>query len=242
MLLVAPVLVSAFAFGGRVLAPESALPAARSPVFAPASRAIAPSMGFANNKLNTMNKMRTVSREKPKARPARLPPDMVEVTNNFRKQYERRDLEILWGALLKVRLCTRAPWSALRNPPACLRLTPPPSATVCKVYGNKERASQAVLENPQILNPSYTFCNTMLASRDVLFDMMGKDEAMEIMLKNPAVLQRARRSRPLCTLTTPTSPMNGRCCSAVRLSTRLAPTRYEASPTCATSSTASRSR
>ena len=114
--------------------------------------------GFANNKLNTMNKMRTVSKEKPKARPARLPPDMVEVTTKFRKVYERRDLEILWGALLKV-------------------------------YGTKERAAVAVLENPQILNPSYTFCNTMLASRDVLVDMMGKEEAMEIMLKNPAVLQ-----------------------------------------------------
>lgn len=29
----------------------------------------------------------------------------------------------------------------------------------------------------------------MLSSRDVLFDMMGKEEALEVMLKNPAVLQ-----------------------------------------------------
>ena len=54
MLLVAPVLVSAFAFGGRVLAPSP--PTRRSLArFRPCSRAV-PSMGFAN-KLNTMNKI-----------------------------------------------------------------------------------------------------------------------------------------------------------------------------------------
>jgi len=46
-----------------------------------------------------------------------------------------------------------------------------------------------VLENPQILNPSYSFCNTMLASKDVLFTMLGKEDALDVMLKNPAVLQ-----------------------------------------------------
>lgn len=42
--------------------------------------------------------------------------------------------------------------------------------------------------NPQILNPSYSFCNTLIDSKDVLFNMMGKEEAMDVMLKNPAVL------------------------------------------------------
>lgn len=56
-------------------------------------------------------------------------------------------------------------------------------------YGTEALARQAVLDNPQIINPSYSFCNTMLASRDVLFDMMGKEEALDVMSKNPAVLQ-----------------------------------------------------
>ena len=40
-----------------------------------------------------------------------------------------------------------------------------------------------------MLNPSYSFTNTLLASRDVLVNMMGKEEALEVMLLNPAVLQ-----------------------------------------------------
>ena len=44
------------------------------------------------------------------------------------------------------------------------------------------RLAQAVIANKQILNPSYTFCNTMLASKDVLFGMMTKEEAMEVLL------------------------------------------------------------
>jgi len=108
--------------------------------------------------LNEMNKMSVMKKEKPKARAKRLPPEMIEVADNFKKAYAKNDLEILWGAVLTI-------------------------------YGNQELAKQAVLENPQILNPSYSFCNTMLASRDVLVDMMGKEEALEVMLKNPAVLQ-----------------------------------------------------
>jgi len=91
-------------------------------------------------------------------RGARLPPSMLEVTSRFKKQYERKDLEVLWGALLKV-------------------------------YGSQDLAEQAVRENPQVLNPSYSFCNTMLASKEVLVEMMGKEDAMDVMLKNPAILQ-----------------------------------------------------
>jgi len=111
------------------------------------------------SKLNEMNKMTAVKKnQKPKASPKRLPPSMVEVTSKFKKVYEKRQLELLWGALLKC-------------------------------YGSQALAEQAVLSNPQILNPSYSFCNTMIASKDVLFDMMGKEEALEVMLMNPAVLQ-----------------------------------------------------
>lgn len=109
--------------------------------------------------LNEMNKMAVVRKdEKPRARPQRLPPAMVEVTGKFKKVYTKAQLELLWGALLQC-------------------------------YGTPALAEAAVLENPQILNPSYSFCNTMIASRDVLVDMMGKEEALEVMLKNPAVLQ-----------------------------------------------------
>ena len=54
----------------------------------------------------------------------------MEVAANFRKTYPTKDLELLWGALIKC-------------------------------YGTPALAEQAVFENPQILNPSYTFCNTM---------------------------------------------------------------------------------
>jgi len=108
--------------------------------------------------LNEMNKMKAMKVSPPKVRGQKLPADMVEVTQSFKKEYARKDLEQLWGAVMAI-------------------------------YGTQTLAKQAVLENPQILNPSYSFCNTMLASRDVLYDMMGKDEALEVMLKNPAVLQ-----------------------------------------------------
>merc|ERR1711924_451999 len=58
-----------------------------------------------------------------------------------------------------------------------------------KCYGTQPLAEQAARDNPQFLNPSYSFCNTMLASQEVLVDMMGKEEVLEVMCKNPAVLQ-----------------------------------------------------
>jgi len=56
-------------------------------------------------------------------------------------------------------------------------------------YGNEALALQAAEDNYQILNPSYTFPNTMMESRNVLVNMMGKEEALEVMQLNPAVLQ-----------------------------------------------------
>lgn len=108
--------------------------------------------------INEANKMPRVARTAPKVRGRRLPADILAVTQKFKKEYTRPELETLWGALL-----------------AC--------------YGSEALARQAVLDNPQIINPSYSFCNTMLASKDVLFGMMGKEEALDVMSKNPAVLQ-----------------------------------------------------
>ena len=50
-------------------------------------------------------------------------------------------------------------------------------AALLKIYGSQQAAEQAARDNPQILNPSYSFCNTMLASADVLNNMMSKEEA-----------------------------------------------------------------
>jgi len=62
-------------------------------------------------------------------------------------------------------------------------------AALLRCYGSKERALQAVQANPQIMNPSYTFPNTVLESRRVLGSLMSQEEALEVMLLNPAVLQ-----------------------------------------------------
>ena len=118
------------------------------------------SFGQRIKNINEGNKMKATKKEPPKVGPRRMPPEMIEVTQTFKKQppHSKKSLEILWAALVKC-------------------------------YGTEELAKQAVLDNPQILNPSYTFCNTMLASKDVLFNMMSKEEALEVMTKNPAVLQ-----------------------------------------------------
>ena len=105
------------------------------------------------------NKMKVVVRgAKPRVGRKKMPPDVFELTQNFKKEYSRKELDQLWGAMM-----------------AC--------------YGTEDAARQAAFDNPQIINPSYSFTNTMLDSRDVLLDMMGKEAALEIMLLNPAVLQ-----------------------------------------------------
>lgn len=103
-------------------------------------------------------KMRTVKLEPPKLKGVRLMPEVQEITSSFPKEYDTKELELLWAALL-----------------AC--------------YGSQNRALQAARSNPQIINPSYSFCNTMLQSKEALLEVMSKEEALEVMSKNPAVLQ-----------------------------------------------------
>mmetsp|Transcript_46749 Transcript_46749/g.77407 ORF Transcript_46749/g.77407 Transcript_46749/m.77407 type:complete len:284 (+) Transcript_46749:38-889(+) len=103
-------------------------------------------------------KMRSLKKEPPKVKGVRLTPEVSALTQTFKKEYAPRDLEVLWGALIKC-------------------------------YGSKELALQAVQSNPQIINPSYSFCNTMLESKRVLEGVMTAEEALEVMQLNPAVLQ-----------------------------------------------------
>ena len=96
------------------------------------------------------NKMSVVSKNtKPRLRGKRLSPAMIELTGRFKKQYQAKDLEVLWAALVKI-------------------------------YGSQQLAEQAAIDNPQILNPSYSFCNTMLASAEVLENMMSREEARPV--------------------------------------------------------------
>ena len=53
-------------------------------------------------------------------------------------------------------------------------------AAALKCYGNKDRALEAVKLNPQIINPSYSFPNTMLESNKVLRTVMSEKEALEV--------------------------------------------------------------
>jgi hypothetical protein len=62
-------------------------------------------------------------------------------------------------------------------------------AALLKCYGSQQRALGAIRLNPQMINPSYSFCNTLIESRDALESVMGKAEALEVMELNPAVLQ-----------------------------------------------------
>ena len=56
-------------------------------------------------------------------------------------------------------------------------------------YGSEELALQAAQENPQILNPSYSRPERVKASKACLVELMGEEDAIAVMLKNPAVLQ-----------------------------------------------------
>ena len=96
--------------------------------------------------------------QRPMVKGVRLTQEVEAITSTFKKQYERRELELLWGALLKC-------------------------------YGDRELALQACRDNPQVINPSYSFCNTMIESKRALTAVMSADEALEVMRRNPAVLQ-----------------------------------------------------
>ena len=77
----------------------------------------------------------------------------------FQRTYAPVELEVLWAALL-----------------------------VC-CDGDAQRAALAARRCPQIINPSYSFCNTMLESNKALLGLMSKEEALDVIRKNPAVLQ-----------------------------------------------------
>jgi hypothetical protein len=68
-------------------------------------------------KLNEMNKMSVMKKEAPKVRPQKLPTDMLDVTTKFKKVYERRELETLWGAVMAIYgTQERAKQAVLENP------------------------------------------------------------------------------------------------------------------------------
>ena len=96
--------------------------------------------------------------ERARVRGAALPAEARRITETFKRTYSKRELELLWGALLKV-------------------------------YGSQERATEAVRTNPQVLNPSYSFCNTLIESKRVLRKLMSEEECLKVMALNPAVLQ-----------------------------------------------------
>ena len=60
------------------------------------------------------------------------------------------------------------------------------------VLRQPQRALAAIRQNSQMINPSYSFCNTFIESRDALVSLMGKEEALEVMDLNP----RCCRGRP----------------------------------------------
>ena len=57
-------------------------------------------------------------------------------------------------------------------------------------YGSEASALQAVQQNPTILNPAYTSPPGVVSrSKAALVEVLGEAGALEVMLKNPAVLQ-----------------------------------------------------
>mmetsp|Transcript_25908 Transcript_25908/g.83698 ORF Transcript_25908/g.83698 Transcript_25908/m.83698 type:complete len:220 (-) Transcript_25908:119-778(-) len=76
---------------------------------------------------------------------------------------------------------------------------PPPTEAVVAglwaacitAYGSEELALRAVTQNPTILNPLYTDPPSVIAnSKRALVQVLGgEEEAIDVMLKNPAVLQ-----------------------------------------------------
>ena len=57
-------------------------------------------------------------------------------------------------------------------------------------YGSEASALQAVQQNPTILNPAYTSPPGVVSrSKAALVEVLGESGALEVMLKNPAVLQ-----------------------------------------------------
>merc|ERR1712070_1094726 len=63
-----------------------------------------------------------------------------------------------------------------------------------QVYGTESLAIQGIRRNPQIINPSYSYRpNALTESKKVLLEYMSEEEAIDVMLKNPSVLQCGER-------------------------------------------------
>jgi len=89
-----------------------------------------------------------------------LPKDVQAVVDSrFKRKYPEKDLDALWKVLKAA-------------------------------YGSEANALQAITQNPTIVNPMYTTPPSLVTkSKDALVAVLGTEEALEVMLKNPAVLQ-----------------------------------------------------
>lgn len=92
-----------------------------------------------------------------------LPQEVEEEVNKFKKVYPRAQIQTLWTKLKQV-------------------------------YGTESLAIQGIRRNPQIINPSYSYRpNALTESKKVLLEYMSEEEAIDVMLKNPSVLQCGER-------------------------------------------------
>lgn len=76
------------------------------------------------------------------------------------------------------------PWASAYKPQEIAALW----STAVKVYGSDAAARQAVSQNDQIICPVYATPQLLSQSHASLVGLLGKEEALEIMMKNPAVL------------------------------------------------------
>ena len=181
--------------------------------------------------INEANKMPMVTRTAPKVRAQRLPPDVLEITTKFKKEYPcvphpMRTLQLAAHTCQLVERHCHMSWPLVVRRKKELELL---WGALLKSYGTAELAKAAVVSNPQIINPSYTFCNTMLISKQartpalgttaqhreacrqhhrrpvdaltgvrpaqVLVDMMGEEDALDVMVRRPhAALRTAPRA------------------------------------------------
>ena len=143
------------------------------------SRVAIASFNYANERVGAMVSPSSLPRSLPPSLARSLLPTFLVELWSRSPYFLARSLSLARSLAASDISCSLPPRSLARSLLLARSLRP----TCLVVY------SQAVLENPQILNPSYSFCNTMLASKDVLFTMLGKEDALDVMLKNPAVLQ-----------------------------------------------------
>ena len=61
-------------------------------------------------------------------------------------------------------------------------------AALAKIYGDTETARVAVLQNRQVVSPVYADPALLQRTRDILVEKLGREEAMQVMQDNPAVL------------------------------------------------------